>query len=198
MAQYIFNVHAFWLWSNIFDKRMALKWPRRISTHWRTNTDYENHVLSTAKYVVLAYVTVGTPVHIVGQCLVLFEPDCLVRDYTSLKAMLGSGWGGGVRSSRPVFKKQKTNETRIPLTGTNLWEYKINLWEQLISIFRLPALVMTMTFPMPWFWWCLVCGSPKYRCWLSSLSLLPYFLLLPTSCKKQKISQLLPFNLTWP
>jgi hypothetical protein len=74
-----------------FNKRMALKWPQWISTHQCTDVNYENHVFHCAQYMVLAYGTVHTPVCLVGQCLVLFDPDHLVRHYSSLEATLGSG-----------------------------------------------------------------------------------------------------------
>jgi hypothetical protein len=116
---------------------MALEWPRRISTHQRTDIDYGNHIFRCTQYVVFAYVTVHMSVRLIGQCLVLFDPGCLFIDYSSLEATLGSGWGSGVHTSRPVFQKDKNkNKTQILLTGTNLWEYKINLWEQLITIWR--------------------------------------------------------------
>jgi hypothetical protein len=65
-----------------YNKRMALEWPRRILTHRCTDINYEKHVFCCAQYVVLSYVTVHMLVHLIGHCLVLFDPDSLVRDYT--------------------------------------------------------------------------------------------------------------------
>jgi hypothetical protein len=50
---------------------MTLEWPQRISMHWHIDMDYQNHMLSAAKYVVLAYVTIRPSVHLIAQCLVL-------------------------------------------------------------------------------------------------------------------------------
>jgi hypothetical protein len=74
MTQYIFNVGTFWSWSDIF-----------CLTYWHTDVDYKNHIFYCAQYVVLAYITVHMLVHLIGQCLVLFDPNYLPLETTSLR-----------------------------------------------------------------------------------------------------------------
>jgi hypothetical protein len=81
MTQYIFNYARSGCVETFVNKRMALKWPQQISTHQGMDVDYENSIFCCAPYMVLAYVTVRTSVCLIGQCLVLFDPDGLLRDY---------------------------------------------------------------------------------------------------------------------